>query len=96
MLVASSALQYSQNPTSQHTGEIQYLFIKLFRTPWFGMTSSLEYLSAARDGPEISFDMNPSDELRRRVTNAESRRSESFSTKLPMSYKVYEGSGSEG
>ena len=41
--------------------------------------SSLECLSVARDGLETSFDTNPSDELRRSVTNAESRRFESFS-----------------
>jgi hypothetical protein len=60
------------------------------------MVSSLECLSAARDGPETSFDANQTDELRRRVTNAESRRSESFSTKLTMSYQAYEGLGGEG
>jgi len=44
--------------------------------------SSLECLSAARDGLETSFDTNPSNELRRSVTNAESRRSECFLTAL--------------
>jgi hypothetical protein len=61
------------------------------------MASSLECLSAARDGPETSSDTNPTDELRRRVTNAESRRSESSSAKLAMSYEAYsEGLGGEG
>jgi hypothetical protein len=60
------------------------------------MASPLQYLSAVKDGPETSFDTNPTDELRRRVTNAESRRFESFSTKLPRSYERYEGLGGEG
>jgi len=51
--------------------------------------SSLECLSAARDGPETSFDTNPSDELRGSIANAESRRaaSESFSMKFVISYE---------
>jgi len=48
--------------------------------------SSVECLSTARDRLEKSFDMNPLDGLRRSITNAESRRSESFSMNFVISY----------
>ena len=56
---------------------------RLFETMSGWMNSS----SVARLGPEISLEMNESDELRRSVTKAESRMSTSFSTKWEASYE---------
>jgi hypothetical protein len=61
---------------------------------WGGLAGGAE--DAGSIEIETSFDTNPTDKLQRRVTNAESRRSEPFSMKFTMSYEVYEGLGSEG